>query len=33
MGSGNALDREEDNIDNFMKASGSEPKAKENIWS
>jgi len=33
VGSRNALDREEDDMDNFMEASGSGPKAKEDIRS
>jgi len=31
VGSGNASDREEDDMDNFVEASGSDPKAKEDI--
>jgi len=33
VGGRNAVDREEDDMDNFMEASGSEPKAKEDIQS
>ncbi len=33
VGGRNALDREEDDMDNFMEASGSEPKVKEDIRS
>jgi len=33
VGSGNTSDREENVIDNFIEASGLEPKAKEDIWS
>src|SRR6266851_476293 len=33
VGGRNALDREEDDMDNFMEASRSEPKVKEDIWS
>jgi hypothetical protein len=33
IGGGNASDREEDDMDNFMEASRSRPKAKEDIWS
>jgi len=33
VGGGNASDREEDDMDNFMETSGSRPKAKEDIRS
>ncbi len=33
VGSGNTSDREEDDMDNFIEASGSDPKAKEDIRS
>ena len=31
ISSGNTLDREEDDMDNFMEASGSRPKVKKDI--